>query len=113
MIIVMCIVYDSYMTTSTFIIIVCWWASFPCLHICLSLPLFFFPPPSLPPSPPTVMDDILTEFVSRTQSDPALAHDLLEAAGWNLDTALAMYDGFYSTEAVEPEDEIRESMLTY
>ena len=59
------------------------------------------------------MDDILTEFVSRTQSDPALAHDLLEAAGWNLDTALAMYDGFYSTEAVEPEDEIRESMLTY
>ena len=54
------------------------------------------------------MDDILTEFVSRTQSDAALAHDLLEAAGWNLDTALSMYDGFMNTQAVQPEDQIRE-----
>ena len=54
------------------------------------------------------MDDILTEFLSRTQSDAALAHDLLEAAEWNLDTALTMYDGFMDTQTVQPDDEIRE-----
>ena len=52
------------------------------------------------------MDDILTEFVTRTHSDAALAHDLLEAAEWNLDRALDMYDGFLNTQAVQPEDQI-------
>ena len=54
------------------------------------------------------MDDILTEFVSQTQADAALAHDLLEAAEWNLDRALSMYSGFMNTQAVEPEDQISE-----
>ena len=54
------------------------------------------------------MDDILTEFVAQTHADAALAHDLLEAAEWNLDRALTMYDGFMNTQAVEPEDQISE-----
>lgn len=52
------------------------------------------------------MDEILTEFLAQTHADAALAHDLLEATEWNLDSALAMYDGFMNTQAVQPEDQI-------
>ena len=53
-------------------------------------------------------DEILTEFVTQTRADAALAHDLLEAAEWNLDHALHMYEGFMNTQAVQPEDQISE-----
>ena len=43
------------------------------------------------------MDDILTQFVARTKVDPALAQDLLEATGWDLNLALAAYEGFNVT----------------
>ena len=52
------------------------------------------------------MDDILTEFISQTRADPALAHDLLEAANWNLGEALAVYDGLMDTRAVVPEEQL-------
>lgn len=73
-------------------------------YVLFSLPF----PSSLSPNSHSDMDDILTEFVSQTQADAALAHDLLEAAEWNLDRALTMYDGFMNTQAVEPEDQISE-----
>ena len=52
------------------------------------------------------MDSILTKFVSRTKADPALAHDLLEATGWELEAALTAYQGLHDTHAVVPEDEL-------
>ena len=48
------------------------------------------------------MDSILSDFIGRTQADPALAQDLLDAAEWNLEAALAIYDGLKDTRAVEP-----------
>ena len=77
--------------------------------------VLYIPSPPLPspplPSPPLSlrMDDILTEFITRTRADAALAHDLLEAAEWNLDNAVGMYCGFMSTSPVQPENQISES----
>lgn len=50
-------------------------------------------------------DEILTAFIDQTRVEPALAHDLLEATGWDLDTALAAYQGLQDTRAVQPEEE--------
>ena len=82
------------------------------VHPLPSPPLPSPPLPSPPlPSPPLSlrMDDILTEFITRTRADAALAHDLLEAAEWNLDNAVGMYCGFMSTSPVQPENQISES----
>lgn len=51
------------------------------------------------------MDDILSEFISHTNADPALAHDLLEATGWELEVALSAFEGLKDTHAVLPDDE--------
>ena len=60
------------------------------------------------------MDTILTDFISRTKADPALAHDLLDAADWNLEAALAIFDGLKETRAVElPEYEYDPSESTH
>ena len=89
-----------------------------CLVVYKTLLASFFVPSHLSlkhihplPSPPLSlrMDDILTEFITRTRADAALAHDLLEAAEWNLDKAVGMYCGFMSTSPVQPEDQISES----
>ena len=94
---------------------ICYLLLFPPISISPLLYTHLLPPlpsppllSSLSPSSYSEMDDILTEFVTQTQADAALAHDLLEAAEWNLDRALTMYDGFMNTQAVEPEDQIRE-----
>lgn len=55
-----------------------------------------------PPSPCSRMDDILTQFIQRTKADPSLARDLLDATQWDLQAALAVYDGFSVT--YEPQD---------
>ena len=47
------------------------------------------------------MDSILTEFITRTRADPALAQDLLEATEWNLDAAIAAYESLHDTKAVD------------
>ena len=47
------------------------------------------------------MDSILTEFLQRTNADPALAQDLLEAVEWNLDAAVSAYSNLHDTKAVE------------
>ncbi len=52
------------------------------------------------------MDQILTDFVSQTKADPALAHDLLEATGWDLEAALSAFQGLHDTHAVLPEDQL-------
>ena len=48
------------------------------------------------------MDKILTDFIGRTQADPALAQDLLDAASWDIEAAVAIFDGLKDTRAVEP-----------
>ena len=48
------------------------------------------------------MDAILTDFIGRTQADPALAQDILDASGWDMDAALAVFDSLRDTRAVEP-----------
>lgn len=48
------------------------------------------------------MDAILTDFIGQTQADPALAQDLLDASGWDIKAALAMFSGLKDTRAVEP-----------
>lgn len=50
------------------------------------------------------MDTILSDFIGHTQADPALARDLLDAADWNLQAALAIFDGLKDTQTVEPEE---------
>ena len=50
------------------------------------------------------MDDILTEFISHTKADAALAHDLLESTGWNLEEALTLYDSVMQTHDVKTEE---------
>ena len=50
------------------------------------------------------MDDILSDFISRTKADPALAHDLLDATDWNLEAALSAFEGLHDTHSVLPED---------
>lgn len=50
------------------------------------------------------MDSILSDFIGRTHADPALAQDLLDAADWNMESALAIFDGLKDTRAVEPEE---------
>lgn len=51
------------------------------------------------------MDSVLSDFIGRTHADPALAQDLLDAADWNMESALALFDGLKDTRAVEPEEE--------
>ena len=51
------------------------------------------------------MDTVLSDFIDRTHADPALAQDLLDAAGWNIESAIALFDGLKDTRAVEPEEE--------
>ena len=51
------------------------------------------------------MDSVLSDFIGRTHADPALAQDLLDAANWNIESALALFDGLKDTRAVEPEEE--------
>lgn len=48
------------------------------------------------------MDAVLTDFIGQTQADPALARDLLDASGWDINAALAMFSGLKDTRAVEP-----------
>ena len=56
--------------------------------------------------PYTTMDDeVLTDFIERTKVEPALANDLLEATGWDLEAALAAFEGLQDTRAVQPEEE--------
>ena len=43
------------------------------------------------------MDAILTEFIQRTKADPSLAQDLLEATQWDLEAAIAAFEGFNIT----------------
>ena len=43
------------------------------------------------------MDAILTEFIQRTKADPALAQDLLDATLWDLEAAIAAFEGFNIT----------------
>ena len=50
------------------------------------------------------MDSVLSDFIGRTHADPAFAQDLLEAAGWNMESALALFDGLKDTRAIEPEE---------
>ena len=50
------------------------------------------------------MDSILTEFIERTEADPALARDLLEATEWNLDMAVMAYESLHDTKSVEPQE---------
>ncbi len=64
------------------------------------------PPPLSTPPPLPSMDQILTEFITRTKADPALAHDLLEATEWQLEAALEAYQGLHDTHAVIPEEQI-------
>ena len=52
-----------------------------------------------------MMDSVLSDFIGRTHADPALAQDLLDAAEWNLEAAIALFDGLKDTRAVEPEEE--------
>lgn len=47
------------------------------------------------------MDSILTEFLQRTNADPSLAQDLLEAVEWNLDAAVSVYSNLHDTKAVD------------
>ena len=53
---------------------------------------------------PSTMDSILSDFIDRTKADPALAQDLLDAADWNIESALALFDGLKDTRAVEPKE---------
>ena len=50
------------------------------------------------------MDAVLTEFIHRTNADPALAQDLLEATEWHLDAAVQAYEGLKDTQAVLPQE---------
>lgn len=43
------------------------------------------------------MEAVLSDFVSRTNADPSFAQDLLEATGWDLNAALAAFDGLNVT----------------
>ena len=43
------------------------------------------------------MEAILSDFISRTNTDPSFAQDLLEATGWNIESALAAFDGLNVT----------------
>ena len=47
----------------------------------------------------------MSDFIGRTRADPALAQDLLDAAEWDLEAAIALFDGLKDTRAVEPEEE--------
>ena len=74
-----------------------------CLSLSLSLyKLMLHVTSAAPPSPCSRMDDILTQFIQRTKADPSLARDLLDATQWDLQAALAVYDGFSVT--YEPQD---------
>ena len=55
------------------------------------------------------MDDILSEFITETSAEPALAQDLLEAAGWNLQSALDMYHRLMGTQSAHPQPQDRHS----
>lgn len=48
------------------------------------------------------MDIILTNFISQTRADPALAQDLLEATNWDMDAAILAFESLQDTRAVEP-----------
>ena len=48
------------------------------------------------------MDLILTDFIQRTNVDPSLAHDLLEATEWDMDAAMIAYESIQDTWAVDP-----------
>ena len=50
------------------------------------------------------MDVILSDFLQRTNADPALAQDLLEATEWDLDAAVQAYEGLKDTQAVTPQE---------
>ena len=50
------------------------------------------------------MDTILSDFIGRTNADPALAHDLLDATEWNLDAALAAYESLHDTHTTDVPD---------
>ena len=50
------------------------------------------------------MDAVLTEFIHRTNADPALAQDLLEATEWDVDAAVQAYEGLKDTQAVLPQE---------
>lgn len=42
-------------------------------------------------------EKVLSDFISRTNTDPGFAQDLLEATGWNIEAATAAFNGLNVT----------------